>query len=38
MRYAYKIVAGKPKKKIPLGTPRHRWEDNIKMVLGKQEC
>ena len=24
---------GKPKGKRPLGRTRHRWEDNIKMVL-----
>jgi hypothetical protein len=24
---------GKPDDKIPLGRPRHRWVDNIKMVL-----
>jgi hypothetical protein len=24
---------GKPEGKIPLGIPRHRWEDNIKMDL-----
>ena len=24
---------GKPKGKRPLGRPRHRWEDNIKMDL-----
>jgi hypothetical protein len=23
----------KPEVKIPLGRPRHRWEDNIKMGL-----
>jgi hypothetical protein len=22
----------------PLGRPRHRWEDNIKMVLQEVEC
>ena len=28
---------GKPKGKKPLGRPRHRWEDNIKMDLQKVE-
>jgi hypothetical protein len=28
-RYAYRILVGK----TPLGRPRHRWEDNIKMNL-----
>jgi len=26
-------VLGKPEGKGPLGRPRHRWEDNIKMDL-----
>jgi hypothetical protein len=29
--YAYKIFVGKPEGKRPLGKPRHRWEDNIRM-------
>jgi hypothetical protein len=28
-----KILVGKPERKRPLGRPRHRWEDNIKMDL-----
>jgi hypothetical protein len=32
-RNAYKILAGKPEGKRPLGRPRHRWVDNIKMDL-----
>jgi hypothetical protein len=32
---AYRILVGKPEGKKPLGTPRHRWEDNIKMNLRK---
>jgi len=27
------ILVGKPEGKRPLGRPRHRWEDNIKMDL-----
>jgi hypothetical protein len=27
------VLAGKPEGKRPLGRPRHRWEDNIKMNL-----
>jgi hypothetical protein len=27
------ILVGKPEGKKPLGRPRHRWEDNIKMNL-----
>jgi hypothetical protein len=30
---AYRILVGKPEGKIPLGTPRHRWVNNIKMDL-----
>jgi hypothetical protein len=30
-RNAYRVLVGKPEGKIPLGRPRHRWEDNIKM-------
>jgi hypothetical protein len=29
---------GKPEKKRPLGRPRRRWEDNIKMNLQELEC
>ena len=28
-----KILTGKPTGKIPLGRPRRRWEDNIRMDL-----
>jgi hypothetical protein len=34
----YKILVGKPEGKRPLGRPRHRWEDNIKMDLQDVEC
>ena len=30
-RSAFKILTGKPTRKGPLGRPRHRWEDNIRM-------
>jgi hypothetical protein len=29
----YRVVMVKPKGKRPLGRPRRRWEDNIKMDL-----
>jgi hypothetical protein len=29
----YKVLVGKPEGKRPLGRPRHRWEDGIKMYL-----
>ena len=32
-RGAYRAVVGKPEGKRPLGRPRCRWEDNIKMGL-----
>ena len=31
-------LVGKPEGKRPLGRPRHRWEDNIKMDLQEVEC
>ena len=30
-RDVHKVLVGKPEGKRPLGRPRHRWEDNIKM-------
>ena len=30
---AFKILTGKPTGKRPLGRPRRRWEDNIRMNL-----
>ena len=32
-RGVHKVLVGKPEGKSPLGRPRHRWEDNIKMDL-----
>ena len=32
-RGVHRVLVGKPKGKRPLGRPRHRWEDNIKMDL-----
>ena len=29
---------GKPEGKRPLGRPRHRWEDNVKMDLQEVGC
>jgi hypothetical protein len=34
VRGAYNILVGEPEGRRPLGRPRHRWEDNIKRVLG----
>jgi hypothetical protein len=29
----YRVVAGRPEGKRPLGRTRRRWEDNVKMYL-----
>jgi hypothetical protein len=34
MRNAYKILVGNPEGEVPLGRPRRRWDDNIRMTLG----
>jgi hypothetical protein len=34
-RNAYRILLGKPEGKRPLGRPRRRWVDNIRMNLGE---
>jgi hypothetical protein len=36
-RNAYRILVGKPDGKRPLGRPRRRWVDNIKMDLSWKE-
>jgi hypothetical protein len=33
VRSAYNILVGRPEGRRPLGRPRRRWEDNIKMDL-----
>jgi hypothetical protein len=30
-RYVYRVLIGRPEGKRPLGRPRRRWEDNIKI-------
>jgi len=32
-RGVHRVLVGKPEEKRPLGRPRRRWEDNIKMDL-----
>jgi len=32
-RGVYRVLVGRPEGKEPLGRPRRRWEDNIKMDL-----
>jgi len=34
----YRVLVRKPEGKRPLGRPRRRWEDNIKMVLQEVGC
>ncbi|KAJ4428760.1 hypothetical protein ANN_25753 [Periplaneta americana] len=34
-RNAYRVLVGRPEGKRPLGMPRRRWEDNIKMDLSE---
>jgi hypothetical protein len=32
-RKVYKVLVGKPERKIPLGRPRRRWEFGMRMDL-----
>jgi hypothetical protein len=32
-RGVYRVLVGKPEEKGPLGRPRRRWEDNIKVDI-----
>ena len=34
----YRVLIGKPEEKRPLGTPRRRWVDNIRMDLQEEGC
>ena len=34
----YRVLVGKPEEKRPLGRPRRRWEDNIKVDLQEVGC
>jgi hypothetical protein len=34
----YRVLVGKPEGKRPMGRPRHRWEDNIRMDLHEVGC
>jgi hypothetical protein len=36
-RGAYRVLVGRPEGRRPLGRPRCRWEDNIKMDLQEVE-
>jgi len=37
-RGVYRVLVGKPEGKRPLGRPRSRWEDNIKMDFHEVGC
>jgi hypothetical protein len=37
-RGVYRVLVGKPFGKRPVGRPRLRWEDNIKMDLQEVRC
>ena len=37
-RGIYRVLVGKPEVNRPLGRPKHRWEDNIKMDLQEVGC
>jgi hypothetical protein len=34
----YRVLVGKPEGRSPLGRPRRRWQDNIKIDLHKVGC
>jgi hypothetical protein len=35
-KYVYRILVVKHERYRPLGRPRHRWEENIRMDLGAE--
>jgi hypothetical protein len=37
-RVVYRVLVGKPEGKRPLGRPRSRWEDNIKIESQEVGC
>ena len=37
-RGVYRVLVGKPEGRRPLGRPRRRWVDNIRMVLQEVGC
>jgi len=37
-RGAYRVLVGRLEGRKPLGRPRHRWEDNIKMDIQDMGC
>ena len=37
-RGIFRVLMGKPEEKGPLGRPRRRWEDNIKLDFQEVGC
>jgi hypothetical protein len=37
-RGVYRVLVGKPEGRRPLGRPRSRWEDNIRIYIQKVGC
>jgi len=37
-RVVYRVLMGKPEGKRPMGRPRHRWVDNIRINLQEVGC
>ena len=37
-RDLYRVLVGKPEGKRPLGRPKRKWEDNIKINLPQVGC
>ena len=37
-RGVYRVLVGKPERRRPLGRPRRRWVDNIRMDLQEVGC
>jgi len=37
-RWMYRVLVGKPEGRRPLGGPRRRWVDNIRMDLQEVGC
>jgi hypothetical protein len=37
-RGVYRVLVGKTEGKRPLGRPRHRWEDDVRMDLQEVGC
>ena len=37
-RGVLRVLVGKPEEKKPLGRPRCRWDDNIKLDLQEARC